>query len=262
MAALLTAPALRSLEYWLYRYRRTWRGTAVSSLVSPVLYLAAMGVGLGALVDRGAGGPGLDGLDYLAFLAPGLLAATAMQTAVEESSWPVLGAVKWWKSYLAMQVTPLRSRDIMAGHLMFVALRLALTLGVFLAVAAAFGALSSPWALLAWPAAVLCGLAHAAPVAAYAVTRTSEMGFAALYRFGVMPMFLFSGTFFPVEQLPAPLEALARVTPLWHGVDLCRDLCLGRAGGWESLGHAGYLGLWTVAGLVIAARTYRRKLEL
>lgn len=254
------APAVHAFEYWLYRYRTTWRGTAVSTLVSPVLFLSALGIGLGSLIESGTGGAGLGGTDYLAFLAPGLLAANAMQTAVEESSWPVYGAVRWWKGYLAMQVTPLRSGDLLAGHLMFTALRLALVGAVFLAVAAAFGAFSSVWVLAAWPVAVLCGLAHAAPVAGWAISRQSESAFGGLHRYVVMPMFLFSGTFFPVTQLPVALESVAYLTPLWHGVDLCRDLALGEATMWSAAGHVGYLAAWVAGGSALAARAYARRL--
>lgn len=254
--------ALRSFEYWVYRYRRTWRGSAVTSFLSPALYLAAMGYGLGSLVDRGGGSASLAGLDYLGFLAPGLLAATAMQAAVMECTWPVLGALRWERSYYAMTATPLRAPDLLMGHLLFVTLRLVIATAAFLLVALAFGALRSPWALVAWPAAVLCGLAHATAVEAFSVTRENDHGFAALNRFVVVPLFLFSGTFFPVAQLPRPLELFAYATPLWHGVDLCRDLALGAADAAQVGGHVAYLLLWAAVGALFAARNYRRRLEV
>jgi lipooligosaccharide transport system permease protein len=253
---------LRSFEYWLYRYRRTWRGSAVTSFLSPALYLAAMGYGLGNLVDRGGGSATLAGLDYLGFLAPGLLAATAMQAAVSECTWPVLGALRWERSYHAMRATPLRPRDMLAGHLMFVALRLVIVLGAFLVVAMAFGAMRTPWVLGAWAGAVLCGLAHATAVEAFSVTRENDHGFAALNRFVVVPLFLFSGTFFPVGQLPRPMELAAYLTPLWHGVDLCRDVALGRAEAGQVGVHVAYLLVWVAVGAAFAARNYRRRLEV
>ncbi|HYT10067.1 MAG TPA: inner membrane protein YbjM, partial [Mycobacteriales bacterium] len=106
MSTLGAPLALRSLEYWLFQYKRTWRGSVVSTVLFPVLFLASMGLGLGALVDSSAS-RGVDGLPYLVFLAPGLLAATAMQTGVGESTYPVMGAIKWFKTYLAMLATPL-----------------------------------------------------------------------------------------------------------------------------------------------------------
>src|SRR2546425_2400343 len=139
------APALRSLEYWAYRYKRTWRGSIVSSVLQPVLFLAAMGLGLGSLVNRGgAGRAHLGGVTYLVFLAPALLAAAAMQTAAMEASWPVMAAVKWLKTYDAMLATPLRVRDVLVGHLTWIAMRVAMTCAVFLVVMAAFGAVKSP----------------------------------------------------------------------------------------------------------------------
>jgi lipooligosaccharide transport system permease protein len=256
------APAAHALEYWLYRYRRTWRGTVVSSVLNPTLFLAAMGLGLGSLVDRGAGGADLGGLAYLQFLAPGLLAASAMQLAFFEMTWPVLGAVKWEGSYKAMLATPLGVADIVAGHLGYVAFRLVTSLTAFLAVAAAFGAIRSPWGVLALPAAMLGGMAYAAPVAAFTVTRETDAGPSMLWRFAVMPMFLFSGTFFPLEQLPDLVRPLAYVVPLWHSVELCRDFALGTAALVPAAAHVGYLALWIVAGFWIALRKYRSRLEV
>jgi len=214
------------------------------------------------MVDQRTGGTVLAGLDYLVFLAPGLLAATAMQTAVTDSTWPVMGAVRWQKTYFAMIATPLRTADVLIGHLLFVGFRLLVTCAAFLAVSAAFGALRSPWALLGLPAGVLTGMAYAVPVSAFAVTRESDTGFATLYRFGVVPMFLFSGTFFPIEQLPALVRPLAYLTPLWHGVELCRDASLGVLSDGPAVLHVAYLTAWVVVGYVIAARAYARRLAV
>jgi lipooligosaccharide transport system permease protein len=258
----MTTLALRTFEYWLRRYARTWRASAFTTLVSPVLFLAAMGLGLGALVDRGTGGASLGGLDYLAFLSPGLLAATAMQTGVSESTWPVMSGIRWQKTYFAMLATPVRPYDILVGHLLFVGFRLVLTCAAFFAVSAAFGSLQSPWAVLALPAAVLTGMAYATPVTAFAITQQSEKGFMSLYRFGVMPMFLFSGTFFPVEQLPELVRPLAYLTPLWHGVELCRDASIGALVPGTVALHAGYLVAWLAVGAVVADRAFARRLAV
>ena len=160
---LLRFPAVRQLRFWLTDYRRTWRGSIYSSVLSPLLYLGAMGLGLGKLVDA-HGTARLGGVSYLVFLAPGLLAATAMQTAVGECTYPVLGSVKWNKTYQAATAAPLRPADLFHGHLLFVTIRLTMNCAAFLAVAAAFGAIQSPWALAALPVAVLTGIAFATPV--------------------------------------------------------------------------------------------------
>jgi lipooligosaccharide transport system permease protein len=254
-------PAIRSLQYWAYQYKRTWRGSLVSSTLNPVLFLAAMGLGLGSLVDKsGHSAVRLGGVNYLTFLAPGLLAAAAMQTAANESSWPVLASIKWRRTYHGMLATPLRVGDVLAGHLLWIAFRVTITCGIFLAVMAAFGATASWTALGVVPAGVLTGVAFAAPIMAMAASVDNDQALAALFRFVIIPMFLFSGTFFPVTQLPAWLRPVAYLTPLWHGVDLCRSLALGRAPLARTMGHVAYLILWAVAGSVGAAVAYRRRL--
>jgi lipooligosaccharide transport system permease protein len=251
--------AVREFRYWLTNYRRTWRGSIYTSVLSPVLYLGAMGLGLGKLVDA-HGTARLGGVSYLAFLAPGLLAAAAMQAGIEESTYPVLGSVKWRRTYYAAAASPLRPADIFHGHLLFTAMRLAMNSAIFLAVMAAFGAITSPWVLVALPVAVLTGLAFAAPIEAWAITVVKDTSFALVFRFGMIPLFLFSGTFFPVTQLPAWIRPLAYVTPLWHGVALCRSLSLGTATLGGALVHVGYLAALAAVSIAVGNRTYRRRL--
>jgi lipooligosaccharide transport system permease protein len=252
--------AVRQFRFWLTNYRRTWQGSIYSSLLSPVLYLSAMGFGLGTLVDRHHDAARLGGVSYLVFLAPGLMAAAAMQTAMGECTYPVFGSVKWLKTYQAAACTPLRPADLFHGHLLFTTLRLAMNSTVFLAVMAAFGAVRSPWVLAAIPAATLTGLAFATPIEAYAVRCTKDTSFAMLMRFGIIPLFLFSGTFFPVTQLPAAIRPLAYATPLWHGVALCRSFSLGGARPGEVAVHVGYLCAVALLGLAAGHRTYLRRL--
>ena len=251
--------AVREFRYWLTNYRRTWRGSVYTSFLSPVLYLGAMGLGLGKLVDA-HGTARLGGFSYLAFLAPGLLAAAAMQSGIEESTYPVLGSVKWRRTYYAAAASPLRPADIFHGHLLFTIMRLAMNSAIFLVVMAAFGAITSPWVLAAVPVAVLTGLAFAAPIEAWAITVAKDTSFALVFRFAMIPLFLFSGTFFPVTQLPAWIRPLAYATPLWHGVALCRSLSLGTATLGGALVHVGYLAALAAVSIVVGNRTYRRRL--
>ncbi|HVS84440.1 MAG TPA: ABC transporter permease [Gaiellaceae bacterium] len=254
----MSAYAVRAFEYWLVVYRRIWRGSIVSSVLNPVLYLTALGVGLGKVVNSGGGSASL-GIPYLDFVAPGMLAAVAMQVASVESSFPVRGAVKWNRQYYAMLATPLRVPDLIAGHLFYVATRVATSAALYLAAITAFGAVHSPLALLGIPLCVLTGLAFAAPISALSVWAEDEI-FNPLFRFVVTPMFLFSGAFFPVTRLPHGLRELAYATPLWHGVDLMRHLTLGTATlGWSAM-HVGYLALWVVAGVGFARWAYTRRL--
>jgi lipooligosaccharide transport system permease protein len=252
--------ALRPLEFFFTQYRRVWRGTAVTSVVTPVVYLLALGVGLGVFVDRSAELPGE--ITFLEFVAPGLLAATAMQLATFEASFPVLAAIKWDRQYHAMLATPLRVTDVVVGHQAYFAARLLSTSTIYLVVIAAFGAVDSPLGILAIPVAVLVGLCFSCALAAWAAYTETEVSFIAIFRFLVLPMFLFSGTFFPVEELPRPLEVIAYFTPLYHGVELCRSLTLGTAELLPALGHLAYLLLVAGAGLFAAHVTYRRRLVL
>ena len=264
----MAAPAVRVLEHELLVYRRAWRGSIFSSFLSPVLFLAAMGLGLGSLVDAagaaggtgGAGGAALAGVSYLAFLAPGLLASTAMQTAAGESTFPVMAGLVWVKSFHGMIATPIRPSDVVVGKLTYIGLRLLLVIGAFFVVTVLFGAVTGPGAILTVPAALLTGLAFAAPIAAYSATQRDADGFNALFRFGVIPLFLFSGTFFPISQLPEILQVVAVLTPLWHGVDLCRSLALGTVEPMVAAIHVAYLGTMTAVGVAAALVTFRRRL--
>jgi lipooligosaccharide transport system permease protein len=249
--------AFRSYEHWVASYRRVWRGSVVSSVLNPVLYLTALGVGLGKLVNNGAHPLGVS---YVSYVAPGLLAAVAMQIASFESTYPVMAAIRWTRTYHAMLATPLRIRDVMVGHQLYFASRVAASTGIYLVVLAAFGALHSAYAVLAWPAAILIGLAFSAPIAAFSAWAPKDSYFASLFRFGIVPLFLFSGTFFPITRLPQGLRQLAYATPLWHGVDLARHLTLGTATWALSLLHVVYLLAFAGVGLVAAERSYTKRL--
>jgi lipooligosaccharide transport system permease protein len=256
MSAL--AQPLRVYEYWWMQYRRTWRGTVITSVVNPVFYLGALGVGLGTLVNKTGGQP--LGVPYLDFVAPGMLAAAAMQLASMEGSWPVVTSFRWTRQYYAMTAAPLGTSDVVYGHQLWMLARVAATSAIYLAVIAAFGGVNSWWGVLALPAAVLVGASFTTPFAAYAATVENDVAFVPINRFVILPLFLFSGTFFPVTQLPLPLELLAYVTPLWHGVDLCRELTLGHVHAWRALGHVAYLLAFVVGGLIVAHKTYARRL--
>jgi lipooligosaccharide transport system permease protein len=247
---------LRAYLSFFDSFRRTWRGWVATMFGIPVLNLLAFGYGLGHLIGQSSGD--VDGVRYVAYLAPGLLAATAMQSATEEATWAVFTAIKWQRTYHAMLATPLTARQILLSHLLWAGTRVAMSATVLLGLIAALG-LGTWWAVLALPAAVLTGLAFAAPVMAYTARAETESSFAMLYRFGIVPLFLFSGTFFPISQLPGWLEVAAWISPLWHGVDLCRDLVLGQLE-WLDLVHVGYLAALLTVGLWLADRGYRKRL--
>ncbi len=252
---------VRVLEYNWMTYRRTWRGTLFFTFVQPVLFLAGLGLGLGGFVDRSGTGA-LEGVRYVAFLAPGLLAAQAMQMASFESTYPILGSIVWRRTYHAMLATPLRVREVLAGQLGWIAFRLAVGSVAFLLVIMLFGAVQSPLAALAAPVAILTGLAFAAPIMAFSATLRTDEWFSAIFRFGITPLFLFSGTFFPIAQLPDVIEPIAYLTPLYHGVALARDLSLGRADLLAAVLHLAVLFAYFAAGVGAASITFRRRLVL
>ncbi|MGI5214454.1 ABC transporter permease [Plantactinospora sp. CA-290183] len=248
-------PALAVFEYHLVAYRRTWRAGVFSSFLLPVLTMLGFGLGVGAFVDADVAG-----VPYLEFIVPGLIASTAFQVAIGESSWPVLGNFEWIRIYFAQAAAPLRVRDILGGHLGLVLFRVLTSSAAFLAVAALFGALRSPWAVATLPLVLLLGVAVATPVFAYSSSVRSDSYLALLFRFGVIPMTLFAGVFFPVESLPAVLRWLAYASPLWHAVDLCRAATLGVAPVWSVPGHLLYLAAWAVGGWLLASWRFRRRL--
>jgi lipooligosaccharide transport system permease protein len=253
-------PTVRVLRYYAHAYRRTWRSSVTVSFLYPVFYLTAMGVGLGSLINHHT--HLVDHVQYLDFIAPGLLAATAMQIAANDSMWPVMAAIKWIRTYFAMLATPLTVTDILLGHLLWITLRLVMVATIYLGVMAAFGVVASPLAIAALPAAVLIGLAFAAPLSAFAATQENDHGFPLVYRMMLIPLFLFSGTFFPVGQLPGWLQVVAACTPLYHGVHLARALVLGQAQLSGVLGDVAYLVGLAVLGTLLARLTYGRRLVI
>jgi len=252
----------RQRSYWAVVYKRTWKGSAVTSFVMPLVYVLAMGVLLGGFVESGADLEGAP--SYLAFVAPGLVAAHAMQTATGETTWPVMGNIKWHGTYYAMVATPLAVADVVAAHLAFVMFRIAMNAAVFLLVMAPpFEVFRSVvGVLLAWPVLVLVGLSFAGIFFAFSATIKSESGFAVIFRLLVVPLFLFSGAFFPIGNLSAALEWLARLTPLWHGVDLVRMLVLGDLRPGAALVHLTYLVALSLVGWVLAVRRLDKRLEV
>lgn len=243
----------REVRVW----SKLWVGSVFSTVVAPVLLLVAMGVGLGDLVDTDP--ERLEGLAYLDFIAPGLLVATAVQSAAGSSLWPVMAGHKWLGYHHAMVSTPLRPEDAFGGQVIFSALRSGVAAAVFVVAATALGGVTSWWAPVTVPVAVLTAMAFAAPLTAFAATQDSDALFEVVIRVGVVPLYLFSGTLFSVEQLPALLRVATAVFPLWHGVELARAATTGT---WSAIdaGHVTVLVGFVVAGWLWGRRTFRRRL--
>ncbi len=252
--------SLRIVQRNALVYSHTWRGSLFTSFLQPALFLLSIGIGVGNLVDRGGTAlPG--GVDFLTFLAPGLLAGACMQTASFESSWPILGRMTWGRNYEAIAATPLGAIDIVFGELTWLAVRLLMVATAFMLVMASFGVPRSPLALLAVPAGALTGLAFGAPIMAFAATRRDGQDFNVLFRFIITPLYLFSGIFFPVSRLPAVLQPLALLSPLFHGVALARSLTLGTAAPPGTAVHAGFLLALITTGAAAAVRAFGRRLR-
>jgi lipooligosaccharide transport system permease protein len=258
-----TTPLYRTFvvtEWHARSYRRTWRATITTAFLNPVFFLLSVGVLLGKLIDDDQAA--LGGLSYVEFVAPALLAATAMQMGANDAMWPVLAGIKWLRTYHAVMSTPVRIGELVVGTMGWAAIRVFVAATLFTAVAAVGGAIESPLAVLAPFAALLCGLAFNAPITAFSASLEGgdDGWFPALNRFVLIPMFLFSGTFFPVSQLPDWLEPVAWATPLWHGVELCRDLTSGDIELLPSVVHVGYLFALVAAGTLVAIRQHKQAL--
>ncbi len=254
------AGAVRMADYWATVYRRTWKGSVISSFVTPLLYIVAMGVFLGGFIQ---GDPAkLEGAhSYLAFVAPGMLAAQAMTVVFGEVSYPVMSMIKWQRTFYGMIASPLNIADVVLAHLGFVVFRVGTVCAVFTLVMAPFGVFESWWGvLLSFPVQLLIGLAFAAPLYAITAAMKDESGFSLIFRLGMIPMFLFSGAFFPISNLGPVMEWVARLTPLWQGVDLTRMLVLGTVDWSTALIHVVYLVVLTLVGYRLAIRKLTSRL--
>ncbi len=244
------------IERNLLVYRRAWL-MIVSGFFEPLFYLLSIGLGIGALVGAIPLGDGRT-VPYTAFAAPALLASSAMNGAIYDSTFNVFFKLKYAKTYDAILATPVGVGDVAVGEIAWALIRGALYAGTFLLVMLAMGLVLSPWAILALPAALLIGFAFgAAGMAATSFMRTWQDF--DLVQLVILPLFLFSGTFYPITTYPEPVRLLVELTPLYHGVDLVRGLTTGDLGP-GMLVHVAYLAAMGVAGLAITARRLERLL--
>lgn len=250
---------IRALQYWLTFYRHTFTSTVWSGALTPLLFLSALGYGLGHFVDERAASA-FGSASYVAFVAPAILAINAMSTALNEATFPVFAALKWNKSYIGAQATSLRPADIFRGHLLFIGMRVLVNAAIYVTAILLSGAEKSAWVIADVPVAVLIGVAFAAPTAAWSMTVKSDNSFSYMFRFVMTPLMLFSGTFFSLTELPGWFYPVIYATPLWHGVALCRALSLGTISPCSLMINLSYLVGLAVIGLWAGARTYRGRL--
>ena len=242
-------------------FRKFWVSNLLASFVQPLLYLLGLGVGVGALVDRTTNSTEvLGGVSYVAYIAPGLMVTTAMVVASAASLWPVLGGFIWSRGYVGISATPLGPADIVGGHALWMFTRCVVTSIAVTAVLVMFPEARS-WGLLpAIPVAAYTGLAFAMPLMAFSAPRLIDAGFPAMERFVIIPLFLFGGAFYPITQLPGWTQAIIKIFPLWHGVELARGFTLGHTDSSDTLVHIVVPLCWIVSGTVLAHRYIRRRL--
>lgn len=232
------------------------------AIANPILYLISVGIGLGGLIDKSVGPAGVDGVKYLTFLAPALLAQAAIQGAMDETVYPTIEGFKWHKTFYSMNSTPLSGTQISIGVFLAAFLRTIYTVILYFGVMWAFGALDSPKAWLAIPTAIFAGISFGALMQSVAAKLENEnIFFVVLGRFIMMPLFLFSGTFFPLASMPFFLQWIGWVSPLWHATELGRSLTYGHAIS-PTMMWVHFLVLLTmlVSGLYLSARIFTRRL--
>jgi len=254
--------AWRVAEYRFYSMSK-WMGAVLANGVgNPILYLISVGLGIGALVDSNSGGQGLGGVSYLMFVAPALLAAAAIQGVMDEVTFPTMDGFVWDKLFFAINSTSDSSRQIADGVMIVALTRGLFTSGIYLAILVAFGAvpLSSVLGLMASSMLAAWGWSSIM-LAVTARLERDEGYFAIIARFIVAPMFLFSGTFYPLDQMPIFLQPIGWVSPLWHATELGRNLSYGMEVDpimfWV---HIGYLALLGVVGMALTYPKFAERL--
>lgn len=236
---------------------RAWRSSFFLSILGPLMFLSAMGFGLGSLVNEGES---FQGVDYFDFFATGVLASSALQAGVFLATYPIMAKMVWQRNYEAVLATPLGVRDIVLGELMWIAWELTQIASPFFLVMALFGIFDSALALAAVPIVVLLGSAVASLTMAFTATQQNDEAYTWLFRFVVTPLFLLSGTFFPIAELPVWGQVLAHATPLYHAVELVRQIALFSLET-SAVWHLGYLLVMLLAGVQLSFRTFERRLR-
>jgi lipooligosaccharide transport system permease protein len=232
------------------------------AILNPVLYLVSIGLGVGTLISNNMGPQGIDGVSYLTFIAPALLATSAIQSGMDEVVFPTMEGFKWARHFFAMNSTPQSGANIAGGVFLGALVRVALSVGAYSLILFLFGAMDSPHAYLAVPIAIFAGASFGAVMLAFAsYVNNEDMFFTVVGRFIVGPMFLFSGTFYPLSTLPLPLQFFGWISPLWHATELGRFATYGHEIAGEIIAvHFGVMAIMLVVGLFVAARQFEKRL--
>lgn len=250
-----------NIEYVLTAKKAWLWSILLNSVGQPLVYLIAMGVGLGALVDRNGGLGG--GISYLQFVAPAILVTTVSMSASSESLYPVMGGFKWHRVFYAPHASPSSPAQIAGGQFWASMIQFLLQAVVFVGLMALFGATGSWWAILLPFVAVLAAASVFAPLMAYAATLEDDTGqFAVVQRCILMPLYLFSGTYYPLEAMPGWLQWIGWISPIWHGTQLARVLNYGLAEpAWLIVVHVLVLLAFAGVGLLASYRLFTRRMN-
>lgn len=248
-------------EHRLRNMSKWWVSMLSFGVGNPVLFLLSVGVGIGALVNKNNGG--IDGVDYLVFLAPALLATAAIQATMDETMFPVLSGFVWDKNFFAMNSTQLGGRAMVGGILIAAGIRNVLTVLVYEAILLLFGAVPLASVPMLTVSSVLAGFGFGAIMLMGSSFVKKDDGFFAIVgRFIITPMFMFSGTYYPLESLPIYLQWIGWFSPVWHATDLGRALSYGHSSPtWLLITHVAYLSMLFVVGLLVATWQFDRRLS-
>jgi len=254
-ALYVTEARLRAMLKWI------WLIISLA-IANPVLYLVSIGLGVGSYIDKNTGGMGVDGVSYITFLAPALLATAAIQGAIDESVYPTLEGFKWNKTFFSMNATPLSGNHIAMGVFFNSLVRVIFTAVIYWFVMLAFGVLESPRSWLAIFTAVMAGAAFGAIMQALAgLLENENIFFTVLNRFVIMPLFLFSGTFYPLTNMPIYLQWIGWISPLWHATELGRWLTYDHEISSQMLYvHFVFLNTLLLLGVIASRRIFTRRL--
>ena len=254
-ALFVTEARLRSMIKWV------WLILSLA-IANPVLYLVSIGLGLGSYIDKNTGTVGIDGVSYITFLAPALLATAAIQGAIDESVFPTLEGFKWNKTFFSMNATPLSGNHIAMGVFFNSLIRVTFTAVTYWLVMLVLGVLQSPRAWLAIFTAVMAGAAFGAMMQALAgLLENENVFFTVVQRFIIMPLFLFSGTFYPLTNMPVYLQWIGWISPLWHATQLGRWLTYGSEISTSMLVlHFALLSSILIVGLISSRRIFTKRL--
>lgn len=253
-------------QHLLMTLTRYWPTVLTASIGNPVLFLLGLGTGLAVLVNQQQGSEGIAGVGYLQFVAPALLVTAGVNVAVEQFMYPIFGGFKWNPIFLGMNATAISPWQIMFGNVIAATARIAFASTAYLVFVYAFGVVSTPYifsALLLVPISVLASLALGMPISAYVARLKDDRGqLGLLQRFVVMPLLLFSGTYYPLSVMPAGLQWIGWLSPVWHGSELGRIVTYGYAvSPWMLAFHICYPLALIAVSMWPAGRAFERRLR-